>query len=124
MVKAYEQELYQHQFTPPLLVVYLTAPAHVLVDRIKRRGVDWEIEAYDEAYYAKMDAAHRKAFATLGVPFVSIDWSEEHKNGIVPAERCLEILDHALRDMYAKNWGALVDKEEDDEEEPVIPVWK
>lgn len=103
MAQAYRDKLASRTSIAPLVVIYLTAPAHVLVERIKRRGVDWERDMYDEAYYAKMDAAHIAAFQELGVRYVTVDWSEDFACDAaghvqIPPERCLQVLQDALRE--------------------------
>lgn len=108
LAQAYEEELTGRHFAEPLLVLYLTAPPRTLVERIEARGIDWEMELYDEAYFVKMDAAHRAAFARRRVPFVALDWSEEHTGGHVPHARCLQVLEDALRTAYATNWATLL----------------
>jgi deoxyadenosine/deoxycytidine kinase len=108
MAAAYYHQLKQCRSTPPLLVFYMTAPAPTTIKRIEERGVAWEKKAYDTDFYSAMDAAHREAFNVMGVPHATIDWSEEHHDGVVPPERCLEILEQGLRAAYGTNWDKLV----------------
>ncbi len=82
---------------PPLVVIYLTARVEVLLQRVAKRGIAWEMEKYDAKYYRDMDAAHRRALAELGVQYVELDWSEHHEDGVVPSQRCMEILANALK---------------------------
>lgn len=84
----------------PRAVIYLTAPVDVLLQRVLARGIPGEIEAYDAAFYKAMDAKHRKAFRELGDPVVEVDWSQHYEHGLVPPERCIELLKLALRNPH------------------------
>ncbi len=108
MARAYEKQLAAHLFVPPRLVIYLTTPPAVSIERIKKRGIEWEILTYDEQYYRDMDVAHRAAFKRFGIQYAEIDWSEHHPEGKVPPERAMQVLEQALRQVYGENWARLL----------------
>jgi len=58
---------------PPDVLVYLTAPPRVLLERIQRRGRHDEIAAIDEPYIAALVRRYHQWSSTVAVPMLRID---------------------------------------------------
>lgn len=62
----------------PDLLVYLTAPVKVLMERIRRRGLGFDYRGIDETYLAMIDSYYRQWVSTIEMcPVLTLD-TQQH----------------------------------------------
>ena len=87
----------------PDLIIYLYAPVDRLIDRILKRGRDFE-QTIDRNYLMQLGEAYERwasESAESGIKFIRID--TEHKNFEIN-KRDLDIIVHNIREMERQSW--------------------
>jgi deoxyguanosine kinase len=87
----------------PDLIIYLYAPVDRLIDRILKRGRDFE-QTIDRNYLMQLGEAYERwasESAESGIKFIRMD--TEHKNFEIN-KRDLDIIVHNIREMERQSW--------------------
>lgn len=110
------------KFPKPALLIYLSAPPALLVERVRARGIAAEVALYDEQYFRTMDACYRLALEWSGCHFVEMDHSAHFADGNIPADVCMALLEGALVRMHSTNLRRLAALDQADVEEQLDRV--
>ena len=90
-------DILSRQVPTPDLVIHLHAPVRVLVDRIQRRGRDYEAPI-DTGYLAALDERYWALFADYtAAPVVSIDTTTVDFRRALPVDQLLELVSAGTR---------------------------
>lgn len=101
-------------FVKPDVLIYLTAPASVLVARVAKRGNADEMKLYNTEYFRVMDVCYRLALDYCGCIYVEIDNSAHFDDAVVPPAHCMHVLEKALMGMHDKSLRRLHEIHDDE----------
>lgn len=113
-MRIYMKEATLTKFHAAFLTIMPWASPECLVQRVETRGDPNEIIFYDEKYFRVMDACYRAALQICGCTYCVVDWDESvpgvgspgkwhGSKPMVPANKCLEVIEHAIAATYGEN---------------------
>lgn len=113
-IRVYMREATKINFQQPFLTLYLTAPPTRLRENVVMRGNTAEIGHYTEQYFKDMDLCYRAALEICGCTYCIVEWGDAipgvgaagswgPHHGLVPAQRCFEVLEAAIAAAYGPN---------------------
>ena len=113
-MRIYMREATKIHFQQPFLTLYLTAPPARLRENVVTRGNADEIANYPEQYFVDMDVCYRAALEICGCTYCIVEWGDAipgvgaagswgPHHGLVPADKCFEVIEAAIAAAYGPN---------------------